>query len=340
MELNFMSAGNKNGIASKDYLQRLAEGSGNVDASGNFSIEVLRSALLTRFNLTLANTMQETVRNVEITNFDGFICNKQSHWFAIRKVNGLYWNLNSTKDRPEQISHFRLAAEIESLRNEGYSVFCVVEIGALPEECKNEKELAQRGSKEFWWSESDLHKGTGVRGHANPWGDVGSGMRLDGQSTASASGGNANRGANSSGDNANGVIDIDGLTEDEMIQLAMSASLQPFSEKNQSSASASLLDIDLSTVIVAPEPVQGAEGAIRIQFRLPDGKRLTRRFLKSESVKVLAAFVQKQCPRDGNGNGTMLEMRAGFPPKDISPLYGDTIEVAKLAGDSIQCRYT
>ena len=222
------------------------------------------------------------------------------------------------------------------MRNEGYSVFCVVEIGALPEECKNETELAQRGSKEFWWSESDLLNGTGIRGHANPWGDVGSGMRLDGQSTASASGGN--RGASSA--NANGVIDIDGLTEDEMIQLAMSASLQPFSENNQSSASASasLLDIDLSTVIVTPEPAQGAEGAIRIQFRLPDGKRLTRRFLKSESVKVLAAFVQEQCPPDGNG--IALEMRAGFPPKDFSPLYGDTIEVAKLAGDSIQCRYT
>jgi hypothetical protein len=221
-----------------------------------------------------------------------------------------------------------LAAEIESLRNEGYSVFCVVEIGALPEECKNETELAQRASKEFWWSESDLLNGTGIRGHANPWGDVGSGMRLDGQSTASASGGN--RGASSA--NANGVIDIDGLTEDEMIQLAMSASLQPGSEKNQSSASL----LDLSTVMVTPEPAQGAEGAVRIQFRLPDGKRLTRRFLKSESVKVLAAFVQEECPPDGKA----LEMRAGFPPKDISPLYGDTIEVAKLAGDSIQCRYT
>jgi len=319
-----MSAGNKNGIASKDYLQRLAEGSGNVDASGNFSIEVLRSALLSRFNLTLATTLQETVRNIEITNFDGFICNKQSHWFAIRKVNGRYWNLNSTKERPEQISHFRLAAEIEALRNEGYSVFCVVEIGALPGECKDEKELAQRGQKEFWWSESDLLNGTGNRGYSNPWGNVGSGMRLDGQSTASG----GNHGASS----ANGVINIEGLTEDEMMQLAMSASLQPGSESNQSSASL----LDVSNVMVTPEPAQGTEGAVRIQFRLPGGKRLTRRFLKSDSVKVLAAFVQEQCPPEGK----QLEMRAGFPPKDISPLYGDTIEDAKLSGDSIQCRYT
>jgi Ataxin-3 len=42
MELNFMASGNKDGVASKDYLKRLAEDSGNVDPSGNFSIEVLR----------------------------------------------------------------------------------------------------------------------------------------------------------------------------------------------------------------------------------------------------------------------------------------------------------
>ena len=62
MELNFMLDGNEGGTANKDYLKRVAEGSGNVDPSGNFSIEVLRSALLNGFNLTLANTLQEKVR--------------------------------------------------------------------------------------------------------------------------------------------------------------------------------------------------------------------------------------------------------------------------------------
>jgi len=39
MELNYM-ANNEHGVNSKDYLRRVAEGSGNVDPSGNFSIEV------------------------------------------------------------------------------------------------------------------------------------------------------------------------------------------------------------------------------------------------------------------------------------------------------------
>ena len=38
-EMNYM-ANNENGVNSKDYLRRLTEGSGNVDESGNFSIEV------------------------------------------------------------------------------------------------------------------------------------------------------------------------------------------------------------------------------------------------------------------------------------------------------------
>ncbi len=40
MELNYMASNNEGGVSSKDYLKRLAEGSGNVDESGNFSIEV------------------------------------------------------------------------------------------------------------------------------------------------------------------------------------------------------------------------------------------------------------------------------------------------------------
>ena len=36
-----MSQNNEGGITSKDFLERVAEGSGNMDESGNFSIEVL-----------------------------------------------------------------------------------------------------------------------------------------------------------------------------------------------------------------------------------------------------------------------------------------------------------
>lgn len=74
MELNYMAQNDEGGTSSKDYLKRVAEGSGNVDESGNFSIEVLRSALLSRFNLELPNIQQKGVGDKnEITELEGFV---------------------------------------------------------------------------------------------------------------------------------------------------------------------------------------------------------------------------------------------------------------------------
>mmetsp|Transcript_8629 Transcript_8629/g.10897 ORF Transcript_8629/g.10897 Transcript_8629/m.10897 type:complete len:355 (+) Transcript_8629:97-1161(+) len=310
MELHYMASGNEEGVESKDYLRRMAEGSGNVDESGNFSIEVLRSALLSHFDLNLANTLQESVRNMEITNFDGFICNRSSHWFAIRKINDQYWNLNSTKERPELISHFRLAAEIEFLQSSGYSVFCVIEIGMLPPPCTSEAELHARGSKQFWWKESDLLNGSGTRGISNHWSkeNVGNGMRLDGGQVAETA-----------IPIANPVADFSNMSEEEMLQMALAASIQ---------------NDESSHVELSEEPLPNAEGAVRLQFRLPDGSKKERRFLKTESTKVLSSFVSSNCP---NHTSKKLELRAGFPPKIVS--FDASIETANLAGEQIQCRY-
>ena len=61
MELVYMAQNNEGGTKSKDYLKRQAEGSGNVDDSGNFSIEVLRSAVMNRFGLEFPNIRQQGV---------------------------------------------------------------------------------------------------------------------------------------------------------------------------------------------------------------------------------------------------------------------------------------
>lgn len=249
----------------------------------------------------MVNTLQENVRQVEITTFEGFICNRSSHWFAIRKINGLFWNLNSTFEKPEQISHFRLAAEIESLRNGGFSVFCV--IGSLPPPCKNENELMTKGNPKFWWNEDDLIKGTGSRGYSNSWQNVGNGMRLDGKQTSNPD-----------------IVDLEGMTEEEMIAMAVAVSM----EQNE--------DV-MTQVKPGPEPDLKHKDAIRIQFRFPNGNKVGRRFLKTERVQVLAAFVQEQCP------GRRVEIKAGFPPKSLLPMYEETIENAKLIGEQIICQY-
>ncbi|GMH83872.1 hypothetical protein TL16_g09743 [Triparma laevis f. inornata] len=106
------------GKDSNDYRKRKAEGSGNVDASGNFSIEVLRSALQTH-SLTLVSYMSEAVKtsSIDLTSRTGFILNRDHHWFTIRQINNNFWNLNSMLEKPETISHFKLAAEVEGENN-------------------------------------------------------------------------------------------------------------------------------------------------------------------------------------------------------------------------------
>ena len=305
MELTYMSQNNEGGIHSKEYIQRIAEGSGNVDPSGNFSIEVLRSALKTKYGLELPNIRQEGVGDsTEVTEMEGFICNRSSHWYAIRKINGRFWDLNSTKERPVLISHFNLAAEIQGLQDKGYSVF-TVPVG-LPPACSSKSQRI-RGMPEYWWKEEDLVKGKGgnaTTGATDPWKDViGSGMRLDGRSTK----------------------DPSQLSEEEMLQAALAASLEQ-----------TIAQADEENISLTPEPPAGTEGAVRIQFRMPNGNRVVRRFLKSDSVKILYVFVQSE---SNNGQGGRLELKYGFPPKDLTGLREKTIGEASLAGEALQCRY-
>lgn len=237
------------------------------------------------------------------------ICNRASHWFAIRKINDRYYNLNSTLERPEIISHFKLAAEMQALQDAGYSVFCVLD--SLPPPCSSEA-MMDMGLPKYWWKEDDLSSGksNAATRADDPWKDVGGGRRLDGNSSASAAGGG-------------GGNDVSGMTEDEMLQMAMAASLEPSAPPSKSDQSYVLDD----------EPAEGTPGACKIQFRLPDGTRAVRRFMDSDHVGVLYAFVASKCSKQS------VELRAGFPPKDISSKKDSTITEAKLAGEMVHGRY-
>lgn len=308
MELRFMADNNEGGTMSRDYLQRAAEENQFVDASGNFSIEVLRTALMNQFSRSLPSIFQENMKNQEVTDIEGFICNREAHWFAIRKINGLYWNLNSTLERPEQISHFRLAAEISSYQTAGYSVFCV-DGGPLPVHGRDQ------GLPQCWWREDDLlaGKSSGAGGSKDPWKNVGQGMRLDGQSTRATTTTNTSV--------------LDDLTEEEMLQMALAASMQESTIETN--------DIN-DNISLRPEPnANEATNTVKIQFRLPNGKKTVRRFFDDEVVAVIYIFVKEQISISGS---QQVELRSGFPPRDLQPLKNETIKNAKLSGEMIQCR--
>jgi len=308
------------GFKTRGQMPIHATVSSNVDESGNFSIQVLQLALSTRYHVNLVNILQDDVKSkVELTEIDGFICNNHNHWFSIRKIRGKFWKLDSCLPRPVTISHFHLAAELESLHaSGGYSVFCVLEKGMLPEPCSSDEDRESFGGLDsFWWNEDDLIADvTTARTGANDhWrlNNVGTGMRLDGKSTMTTNMGNN--------------INIDGLTDEEQLALAIQESMvSPLEQPKKD---------ELVKIPLRPEPGAREPEAVRIQFRLPDGQKKVRSFLQTELVGVLYTFVKECCP---DHDSTGFELLAGFPPRDLIKSYNHMIQEAKLSGEMIQCR--
>ena len=57
-----------------------------------------------------------------------FICHSVDHWLAIRKIHGVWYNLNSTNmipSGPQIISNFYLSAFLDSIMNSGYTIFVI-----------------------------------------------------------------------------------------------------------------------------------------------------------------------------------------------------------------------
>jgi len=150
--LEYQSMTGVNGEVTDDTRNYMKEGSGNVDESGNFSIQVLMTAVQRSHGLDLIlwNSNEGEAICEDPTLENGFILNRQAHWFTIRKINDRFWNLNSTLPKPEEITPFYLSAFLAQLRNEDYSVFIVR--GLIPERASR----AYGDGYGLWFKESQL----------------------------------------------------------------------------------------------------------------------------------------------------------------------------------------
>ena len=325
MELAVFAQNNEGGRKSKEYLARLNEGSQHVNASGYFSLEVLLAAVQNQFGVALIHSSQ---CKGDFASQQGFLCHKSDHWFAIRSVGGRFWDLNSTKERPTVISHFTLATDIAKWQKEGYTVYCVaagLPVGGVKP--KSGINSVNGGLKAHWHRMSDLLRGKST--DRDPWeGLSGAGIRLDGGST--------NQANNRSAANATQAMAVEGLTEDEMLQMALQASMEPQQPPPQTPIHQRIVTAT-SVLDVPPEPTAGTPGAVRIQIKMPNQPPLVRRFLASDIVEVVYAFVEQH--QHGTTHHRPVELRCGFPPKDLSGERRRTIEDAKLANQSLQGRF-
>eukprot|EP00587_Corethron_hystrix_P006178 CAMPEP_0113306616 /NCGR_PEP_ID=MMETSP0010_2-20120614/5797_1 /TAXON_ID=216773 ORGANISM="Corethron hystrix, Strain 308" /NCGR_SAMPLE_ID=MMETSP0010_2 /ASSEMBLY_ACC=CAM_ASM_000155 /LENGTH=527 /DNA_ID=CAMNT_0000161321 /DNA_START=135 /DNA_END=1718 /DNA_ORIENTATION=- /assembly_acc=CAM_ASM_000155 len=86
---------------------------------------------------------------------------------------------------------------------------------------------------------------------------------------------------------------------------------------------------EFADVAVGVEPATGA----RVQIRMPDGRRVVRRFDMTQNLKVLYAFVIQS--NDDAKSGKPFILKAGFPLKDLACEIDGTFESCGLNGGAV-----
>lgn len=103
---------------------RRPQKSHNVANDGNFSIQVL-SAALEKMGFSAESIEKPTIKATisDFGNEEAYICHSIDHWIAIRKVNKVWYNLNSTNlfpPGPQIISDFQLSLFLDSIKANRY----------------------------------------------------------------------------------------------------------------------------------------------------------------------------------------------------------------------------
>ena len=83
-----------------------------MDDDGNYNIQVLSEALKDHKCeiIPLKNSEADKLLKNQYDSLEAFIFNSSTHWFAIRKIENIWFNLNSTNSipGPQIISDFYL----------------------------------------------------------------------------------------------------------------------------------------------------------------------------------------------------------------------------------------
>jgi len=93
-------------------------------------------------------------------------------------------------------------------------------------------------------------------------------------------------------------------------------------------------EVDRKRSALPPEPVAGTSGAVTVAVRLPDGTRLTRRFMTAEPIQHIYFWLDVQHADRLPGADKYLLCTAGFPRQTLNDLT-PTIEQAKLGASTV-----
>ena len=112
------------------HLDRAAASQHIDQHSGDFSVEVLKAALA-QLGCRLVNAEHAEVveRLAEAPEAEeGYLMHRSSHWFALRPLAGIWWNLDSRLARPRRLSAAALRELVTRLRVDGGTVHVVQQL--------------------------------------------------------------------------------------------------------------------------------------------------------------------------------------------------------------------
>ena len=112
------------------HLDRAAASQHIDQHSGDFSVEVLKAALAQLgcrlVNAEHAELVERLAEAPEAE--EGYLMHRSSHWFALRPLAGIWWNLDSRLARPRRLSAAALRELVTRLRVDGGTVHVVQQL--------------------------------------------------------------------------------------------------------------------------------------------------------------------------------------------------------------------
>ncbi len=102
-------------------------------------------------------------------------------------------------------------------------------------------------------------------------------------------------------------------------------------EEEEEDSKLSPFEKEILSMTITDEPTSGT--IARVQLRMPDGKRLVRKFDGDASIKTIYAFVAQS--NDDAKGGKAFELKAKFPPVDLLSSVDESISSFGLSGETI-----
>ena len=322
-----------------------AEESGNVSMDGNFSLTVLQEALRV-WGLACTPFASKTEPEAAAARAAplaqrGFLLNLDRHWYTIRRIGVDWFDFNSLLAAPAPVSDTYLALLLQQLQVEGWSIFVVTGAwqarGAMRGEASADGVWLSRSQAAALRAEAARDKAA-ARTRTAAQTLFSRAAQEGGKLTLRAWGGGADAGddpelaqalAASLGESDVGWVSTGGappsrprerpaspIDEDEALARAIAASLdEPEAKRRPVAAPAEAPQPKNAAPAPLPrEPAPGEAGAIQLALRLPNGTRLTRYFLATDTVEDVAAVAAA-----AGIDMTRHTLSSGFPPRELAP---------------------